>query len=245
VDTNAQLGKRPIGFASGQAAADILGFTPRWQFVDAALFADAPWSGICAVYATEGGRSTFAGTGWLAGPATVVTAAHVIAGAARGNGDAGFAVRFPGEVAAVAVLDALYHPDYQGRPGDLFDPFDVGVLRIADGGRAPLAIDGRLAPSSVDVPGYPAAAEGRLVVDGRDAVPRPHGLVLHGADTAVGHSGAPVLASAAPGQARSVVALHIQGYAGNPDAVSFPQHNLALAIVDAIADFIDAHRRSA
>jgi hypothetical protein len=246
VNTNADLGKRPIGFKGGQAAADFVGLNPRWQPVQAAMLAMLPWSSICAISITRADSTELAGTGWLAGPATVITAAHVIASASHGNGDLGFQVRFPGTGLVSTALDAHFHDRYRGDPGDLFDPFDIAALRIEDPGLPALPIVQPVpALDSVEVAGYPGMAHGTLVTHSAGAVRLANGLVLHTADTKDGHSGAPVLATAGPGQERVVVALHVQGYEGNPEAGSFPEHNVALALEKALADFVRVHLRAA
>lgn len=241
MDTHSRLGKRPIGFSSGQAMADALG-TPAWRPVDTALLSTQPWASICAISVVAGDHIDLAGTGWLAGPSTVITAAHVVANAVRGNGAIGFQVRFPGNGITSTALDAHFHDKYRGDPAEFFDPFDIAALRIADPGLPSLAMAGPgSAADAVEVAGYPPAEEGRLVLDTGSVQRLAGGVILHTADTHEGHSGAPVLVRAGADQQRVALALHVQGYRGNPEAARFPQHNVALALENELADFVRAH----
>jgi glutamyl endopeptidase len=215
---------------------------PRWHVVEPAKLVMAPWSSICAISITQGGSVQLAGTGWLAGPETVITAAHVIAGVSRGNGDLGYEVKFPGITAAVRALDAHFHERYRGDVNSLFDPFDIAALRIAPSGLASLPIaDNIPADTVVEVAGYPIIEQGRLVTHESRALRLTDGIVLHKADTKEGHSGAPVLITHEPGESRAVIALHIHGFKANPDEPRFPSHNVALAIETELAAFVRAH----
>jgi glutamyl endopeptidase len=241
VNTTANLGKRPIGFEP-KPAADFPGVNPRWHAVEHARLAMAPWSSICAISIAQGGSIQLAGTGWLAGPETVITAAHVIAGVSRGNGDLGYEVKFPGMSAAITALDARFHEKYRGDVNSLFDPFDIAALRIAPPGLAALPIaDNIPADAFVEVAGYPGSEHGILVTHDSRALRLNDGIVLHKADTKEGHSGAPVLITRGPGDSRAVIALHIHGFKANPDEVRFPEHNVALAIESELAAFVRAH----
>lgn len=241
VNTIANLGKRPIGFEP-RLAADFPGVNPRWHAVEQARLAMAPWSSICAISITQGGSVQLAGTGWLAGPETVITAAHVIAGVSRGNDSLGYEVKFPGISAAFTALDARYHERYRGNANSLFDTFDIAALRIAPPGLAGLAIaDNVPADAFVEVAGYPSIEQGRLVTHESRALRLSDGVVLHEADTKEGHSGAPVLITRGSGESRAVIALHIHGFKANPDESRFPSHNVALAIESELAAFVRAH----
>ena len=241
-------GNRPqAGLESGPAEPslrprDFPGLDPRWHRVEDAKLTISPWASLCAVRVTEGGVVRLAGTGWLAGPATVITAAHVVAGGTRGNGDRSFEVKFPGPGPAIPAHDAHVHERYRGDVTAPFDPFDVAALRIAPPGldRLPI-VDGAPTEASVEVAGYPQLEQGVLVTHQGRAFRPDDRLVLHNVDTKEGHSGAPVLLAGPARRDRVVIALHIHGFAANPFKHDFPDQNVALAIEHEIAAFIHAH----
>lgn len=239
MNTTAHLGKRPIGFEPG-LTSDFPGLNPQWHVVEPEKLAMAPWSLIGAISIVQEGSAQLAGTGWLAGPETVITAAHVIARASRANGDLHYVVKFPGIPAEITALDARFHEKYHGDANSLFDPFDIAALRIAPLELVGLPIADSVPPDTViEVAGYPSREQGRLVTHESRAVRLSDGVVLHKADTKDGHSGAPVLQGA--GEHRAVIALHIHGFKANPEASRFPDHNVALAIEGELAAFIRAH----
>lgn len=237
------LGKRPIGFAPiNMDEQDFPGLDPRWHLVQQPELGMAPWAAVCAISIVKEDGVQLAGTGWLAGPATVITAAHVIAEMNRGSSDFALQVRFPNAGVAIPVADAHMHEKYRGDVDAKFDLFDVAALRIEPAAVTPLTIAAAPQEALIEVPGYPAPAHGNLVTHEASALrPDDRRLVLHAADTKDGHSGAPVLLTDLPPPNRSVVALHIHGFKANPFDVQFPAHNVALAMDGEIVDFIRAH----
>lgn len=230
-------------FENGIPLQDFPGIDPRWrQIVDEDL-RTAPWASICAVGIVDHGRVRPAGTGWLAGPTTVITAAHVVTELGGSAGDLGLQVSFPAAAAPVDVTDIHVHELYRGDIDSRFDPFDIAALRIERVEHAPLPIASALpSDATVEVPGYPFLAGGSLVTHEATAVlPDGSGLLLHQADTKDGHSGAPVLLSGGSPVQRAVIALHIHGFKANPFAAQFPAHNVALVIDEEMNAFVRAH----
>lgn len=247
---NGSRGHRPVGFApsgSGSSAPvhmDFAGLNPRWRPVPEAELGRMPWAALCAIQVVQDGALQSAGTGWLAGPRTVITAAHVIAGATRGNKGLRFRVTFPSGDAVIEALDAHMHDNYVGDTNLLFDAFDIAALRIPPVERTALAIAGGLeADTQVEVAGFPASADGKLVTHQGNAHRLDPQVVLHKADTREGHSGAPVLLADADGR-HAVAALHIHGFLANPNDEQFPRHNVALALREDLVAFIRAHLQS-
>ncbi|QBE66043.1 trypsin-like serine peptidase [Pseudoduganella lutea] len=239
---NENLGRRPIGYRP-PLGEDVAGL-PGWKPVPALSFASVPFCSICTVEIIENGHSEPVGTGWLAGPATVITAGHVIERDDRGNGRRAFAVRFPGESAPITVLDAKVHAQFGNSGPAAFDQFDIAALAIAPTGRPALLISSPGGDIEVEVPGYPnpgGIEPGTLFTHRAQAATHSPRVLLHAVDTARGHSGAPVLQVSGNTLTGTVIALHTQGHAANPDAEAHPRHNVALVLAGALEEFIQAH----
>ena len=213
---------------------------PGWRRVPSAELSTVPWNALCLVQVRDqfGPRET--GTGWLAAPHTVVTAAHVVADALSAPG---FAVRltFP-FTAPVDAIECIVHESHGKASGSPFDPFDIAALRVDIAGASSLgresltAADGR-----VEIGGFPEQEAGALVTHVAP-MKRLDGVVrLHPLDTAGGHSGAPVFSRAEAGST-AVIATHIGNFNTNP-APALGQWNVALLMRRELQDFIETRVR--
>jgi glutamyl endopeptidase len=242
--TTFSRGKHPIGFVQDRIRLqEFPGLDPRWRTLVDEDLSSPPWASICAISIVHGERAQLAGTGWLAGPTTVITAAHVIGASSKAGSDFGLQLKFPTARASVDVIAAHVHEHYRGDIESRFDPFDIAALRIDPVELTALRIAEALPPAAtVEVPGYPSSEEGRLVTHEARAIrPEDGRLVLHQAHTKEGHSGAPVLLSGLPPADRSVIALHVHGFQANPFESQFPAHNVALVMTEEMILFIQAH----
>ena len=192
---------------------DIIG-VPDWTTVSVGQLQQTPWRSICAVVISSSGQPVARGTGWLAGPRTVITAAHVIAAVAPGAGRSA-AVTFPatGTIATTQSLEA--HASFGGGTG--VDVFDIAALHFPTDLGPPLSpFAFGLSSTTVIVAGFPFGPTDDFKTDSKDAVKSVlfPDLLLHRCDTLGGHSGSPVVIADGSGR---VIGLHVHEDDANPD----------------------------
>jgi V8-like Glu-specific endopeptidase len=206
---------------------------PAWHEPTGSLLA-LPYAAIGIVRVLQDGEVAAFGTCWRIASDTAITAAHVVR-AAQGPG-VSFRIDFPDERMA-EVTRVVVPDDYRGR--EPFDEWDVALLRLRTGTR-PFLVLGAQVPADVQLVGFPASSHA-MVESGGDALAPDDTLLLHRADTSAGHSGGPLLMSAAPGSVPAVVGIHIGGFSSNPLAAPHPRRNVALALRPSLRDFIRTH----
>ena len=217
-------------------AFDLIDVRPRWQLLDAATARTFPYGAVGAL--RERRSMELAGTAWLVGAHTAVTAGHAVFDELE--------LQLPGETEAIVVADRAIHPEFAGSGRDRLDLHDVAVLRLARPASAnPLSLGSPGAPSpTVEVPGYPDSLQGKTLVTHQASANLPgDGLLLHRADVQPGHSGAPVLLPG-PAGAIQAVGIHVGGFNLNPHGATIRRHNTALLITGTLASFIDRQLRA-
>lgn len=205
-----------------------------WQIVPPSTLRQLPFAAIGRLELYDQGGLLGAGTAWLVGRGTGVTAAHNFRPPAGGTIRAVKLV-LPGLGVTVAVADARLHPNYRGQ-GVVADPWDIAAIRI-DPLDAPMLGLAAAPPSGVfpvRIAGFPSGQQA-MVVHGAKALRAAAGLLLHKVDTSGGHSGAPVLQGGG-----SALGLHVGGFASNPMPQHYPS-NTALPLGAELTTFIEAH----
>lgn len=182
-----------------------------------------PWRCICHLVADGLHDQQVLGTGWMAGPRTVLTAGHNIFSHKLGREASRISV-VPGRQVDVAPFDFFrssrfdVHPRWRSA-GD--ENFDLGVIWLneAVGERVGWFGFGSRTDSSlqdllVNTSGYPA--DKRMGTQwfnaGRISDIRPR-VLQYGLDTEAGQSGSPIF-TASPEGDRTVIAVH--AYGGDP-----------------------------
>lgn len=217
-----------------------------------------PFQMICSIEHDVGGVFTPVGTGFLVGPSTVVTAAHVLF-------DAGAALD-PPRVRVIPARDGdgappfgaficardkyMFHPAWKGaqkpetdcaaihlpqRVGDI-----VGRFKVASFANARL--EGRMIniagyPADVGIPGQFAPERRQLWHHANQLSALQPKRIFYSTDTSPGQSGAPAYLWPDPGGeqgAHTVVGVHAYGSEESPDGRS----NSATRISDEIAAMI-------
>jgi len=209
---------------------------PNWIEVPSDRCKALPFAAIGLVRVVRNGTELERGTCWLASPNAAVTAAHVVA---RWR-EPGVTVHvdFPDPKETVKVSEISIPMGYGNATG-AYDPFDMALLRLPSGQRPNLdrqPVD----VSTVRVIGYPFTEGATLMESAGDGVMPDSVLLLHSADTAAGHSGAPVFGTLG-GPMASVIGLHISGFNGNPYKVQYPRYNVALTLRPELQAFILQH----
>jgi hypothetical protein len=204
---------------------------PTWVEVLADQAAELPFRAIGRVRILRGSIEQGQGTAWLASANTIVTAAHVAV--FFGRPGIRLELVLPGLEVTEPVLEAKLPPAFAGTP---FDPWDVGVLRLSPASRRSLPrAPGTAVEREVRLVGFPDAVIGMVV--GSGAALLLGQVLLHRADTLVGHSGAPVLATSGPAAGRAI-GVHVGNFNVNPHADQHPRHNVALALRPELEEFV-------
>jgi V8-like Glu-specific endopeptidase len=188
-----------------------------------------PWRMICSL-AITGPRGNFVGTGWFAGPKTIITAAHCLYEVTQMGGWAIEISIYPGrddndfpyQTRSSQFEVPQEWIDSQGREAD----YDYGVIHLSE----PLgeeigwfsvafANDKKLKGTRVNISGYPgdlAGNYGSYQLFHDDNIPHDGvapNRFYYTIDTAGGQSGAPVWIELG-GDQRQVVGIHTYGFGG-------------------------------
>lgn len=222
------LGHDPFGPRRFVGTEDIIGVAPGWRSLSDSDASRLPYSAICRILVFRNGSLLAAGTGWLVGAATVITAAHVVNAK---NADVVVEFRSPSSDRHLAI-DVQMHRFFASRdafrPGS---PHDVAALRIpVQLARTPLRI-AQPGGLKVEVAGFPDLAGAFFVTDVGDLLRIERGYLSYQADTEGGHSGAPVMV-----QGRAV-GLHLGGFSINP--FSGAAANTGLALSGEVLSFVN------
>lgn len=207
-----------------------------------------PWRSIChleIIY--ESGRRAY-GTGWMAGPDTVITAGHnVLSQEGDGWATGGITIS-PGRNSSILPFDETYAVAIDALSGwqDSFDSrFDLGVLKLADSklglrtgwfGYTVLSDQDMLTAPIVNNAGYPGRTKPFATqwFDASRIRSFTNSFIKYRLDTEAGQSGSPIFFTNFEGQ-RLVVATHVYGS---------QQSNLGLRINDNIFKTMDGWVKS-
>lgn len=153
-------GRRDTPLGGPGILENIIGTDERTRITDTK---DPPWRTICAL-AIEAPFGSFVGTGWFAGPRTIVTAGHVVWDDAEMGGWATSITVTPGQSGTTAPFGSVtttsfeaLHPWLEARDAD----HDVGVIHLDhDVGDSWFGVaspdDADLQAAMVNISGYPA-----------------------------------------------------------------------------------------
>ncbi|MGJ7546314.1 trypsin-like serine peptidase [Variovorax sp. LT1R16] len=167
------------------------GEMPMWKKIDELRLRTSPYAGICEIL-IDGQRR---GTGWLAMPGLVVTAAHVL------QAEESCEMFFPASVVPMRSRSicriGAFDASVAGSTSDL-----ACIAMSEPAGVAPLKMAAEATPSAVTAIGFPGST-GPLVEHTGDARLFRQDFLAHSAHTGVGHSGCPVFVDG------FVVGLHL------------------------------------
>lgn len=210
------------------------------------------WRMICSLE-IRGPAGMFVGTGWFAGPRTIVTAGHcimasIMGGAAisiavipgRNGSDEPFGRKISTNFSATNLWIANQDPD-----------FDIGCIHLSEsfdphpGWFATEVVDAaELQGFHVNVAGYPADKGGdKMYHDARQVLATTDRRVFYDVDTMGGQSGAPVWLHKAPGHPPVVVGIHAYGEGGTPASLGIEANSAPRIIPEVfqlIADWVAA-----
>ncbi len=185
----------------------------RREYVPGSELGAMPYASICRIWS-----DTSEGSGFVAGPGLVLTAAHVLHNALSRT------VTFADGLEFTVGSDSFaIHPSYQSEG----DRFDIAAIRLdphALAGRQPIAIltasDELTERSECEVAGYAAGfatmvrhrVSGARNAEGEFAVRTSGGQVHHRIDTSRGQSGAPILVRPGNGSGTfAAIGVHTYG----------------------------------
>ena len=212
-------GRRPPATATTFIPERVFGEGPIWARVPDT--STVPWRSICHLEITYPDNSTAFGSGWFAGPDTVITAGHNVF--SHDNGGWAQHVRVvPGRDGNFAPFDETYAVQADVLPGWEASGeahYDLGMLKTADArigratgwfGYAVFADDDLAAMPLIQSAGYPAETRPFATqwYDAGRAQAYSATLIKYRVDTEQGQSGAPIFFSNHSGQ-RWVVATHV------------------------------------
>lgn len=208
-----------------------------WAPVPPAMWQRLPYAAIGRLELYDQSGLFGAGTAWLVGRGTAVTAAHNFR-PPGGGATREVRISFPAAGRYVLASDARIHPQFRGQ-GAAADPWDVACVQLPALELPALSLNDPGPPPAIpaEVPGFPNGQS--VMVSHVARAFRAHGqLMVHSVDTATGHSGAPMLDPRAPA---SAIAIHVGGFASNPFASRFRSANTALPMRPALVAFIQDH----
>lgn len=202
-----------------QGLESVIGDDDRVPVDDVTTF---PWRMVCALQITGRNGLTVPGTGWLAGPSTVITAGHCVFDALGLGGLADHIIVFPGRQTLqppLAVAASNFRPHARWRDfGDL--EFDIAAIKLpsslgselgffAASAREPAHLRAHVA----HVSGYPQVpGNGEQQFHSRQSVTAVlDRRLFYTVDTSEGQSGAPVWIVDVDGGPPQVVGVHTYG----------------------------------
>lgn len=223
----------------------VIGVDNRTRVLETEL---PPWRMICALR-IDAPLGVFLGTGWLAGPSTVITAGHCVFDSVQMGGWARKITVTPG-------LNGAQQP-YPSIPATRFSTvsewhndrdadFDYGAIFLPDPIGAELGYfgtasvpDAELANARVNVSGYPGDRGNGVEQwfhQNRVLATAPRRL-YYDVDTAGGQSGAPVWLQPEDGSPPVVIGIHAYGVGGTPGYLNIVA-NSSPRITDDVTDQI-------
>lgn len=196
----------------------LIGSDDRIKIRETAHF---PWRPICSLRIRTGDGDYFSGTGWLAGPRTIITAGHCVYLPTMGGWAKEIEI-VPGHDAHERPFGTLVSTEFQTVRGwiqDLDRQFDYAAITLPPGrdleevGHFGFAVydEASLLGAYLNVAGYPTDKPlGTLWWAARKAKRVKRGAIYYDIDTTGGQSGAPVWRLDAQGR-RLVVGIHTNG----------------------------------
>lgn len=242
------VGKSGEPIPTGTGLLSVIGADERKRIRDTEL---SPFRMICSLRITAP-WGEFVGTGWFAGPRTIVTAGHCVFDRQQMGGWAKTIEVTPGR-------DGDEEPELGPYIAKRFssvdtwlesrDPdFDIGAIHLEEpaGDKAGwfgigALSDDELTNSYINVSGYPAMpgggrqqwwAKNRV----RAVTPR---RIFYDVDTSGGQSGAPVYRYEAEGGEPQVIGIHAYGIGGTPAAINL-EVNSAPRMIPEVVEQIQA-----
>ena len=224
----------------------IIGTDDRTRILETTL---SPWRRICALEMEGSNGAGFIGTGWLAGPRTIVTAGHCVHHPDMGGWARTIRVA-PGRNGNELPFDQITAKRFSSIDAwtGAHDPdFDYGCIHLdADLGETTgwFAIaalsDAELARRRVNISGYPGTPG-----FGREQWFHSNGVlrttdrrVFYDVDTTAGQSGAPVWIYLDGSDDPLVVSIHAYGVGGTPPSLKI-EANSAPRIIPEVAKLIE------
>lgn len=235
-------------FVQVGALETVIGVDERERILDTDLF---PWRMICALRMRAEGGGGAIGTGWLAGPRTIVTAGHCVHDMRFFGGWADRIEVSPGRDRAdfpFGTVTATRFSSVDKWVADADPDFDIGCIHLDEplGDRVGWFSIGSLGPSElrshfVNVSGYPSdRGRGQEQYFHRNRILNVGDRrVFYDVDTFGGQSGAPVWIHENEGDPPLVVAIHAYGVGGTPGRLDITA-NSAPRIIPEVFDQIVA-----
>ncbi len=206
-------------------AESVIGIDTRERILETDL---APWRMICALRMFADGGGSAIGTGWLAGPRTIVTAGHCVHHMGFFSGWADTIEVSPGRDGSefpFKTVTAKRFSSVDRWVNDADPDFDIGCIHLDEdlGSSIGWFSIGSLQPKELDshmvnISGYPGDRGG-----GTEQYFHKNRILHVGArrifydvDTAGGQSGAPVWIHEKQGDPPLVVGIHAYGTGGTP-----------------------------
>jgi glutamyl endopeptidase len=240
------VGKRGAPLLSpgaGISLETVIGADERTRILDTE---DAPWRMVCAL-AIEGPWGNFVGTGWLAGPRTIITAGHCVYETKQMGGWAKKIVISPGrdrdefpfgsiesdQFSTTNIWKSKEDPDFDVAAIHLKEPLGerLGWFQVAS------LTDDKLQDFMVNVSGYPGDrgqgteqwwARNRI----RAVTPR---RIFYEVDTFGGQSGGPAYILESEDKPPVVVGIHAYGVGGTPSNIPFQVNSAPRIIPEVVA----------
>jgi len=224
----------------------VLGTDSRVRIIDTDL---PPWNMICALR-LKGRTGTAIGTGWLAGPKTIVTAGHCVfhsgffggwvseveVSAGRNDDTFPFGTIKATRFSALEKWEASEDPD-----------FDVGCIHLDEALGSKTKVFAVVSPPPetladfrVNISGYPSdrGAGKQQFFHSNNVLSVSQHRVFYDVDTFGGQSGAPVWIHESENAPPKVVAVHAYGTGGTPFDMGI-KANSAPRITPALFDIIE------
>lgn len=225
----------PAGTGPRLGMRTVLHDDERTQVEDTGV---SPWRMVCHLQ-IEGPFGSATGTGWFAGPRTVVTAGHCVFNP-DGLGGMATSIRVSpgmGGVGAFGSYDAtrFVATDAWRTRQDLGS--DIGAIQLdaVPGQPDPGSVtgwfgiaaltDGRLQDAMVNISGYPAAMPNQQWHARNRITGVTSQRLLYAVDTSVGQSGGPAYIVDRPGGTPVVVGVHAHGVENMPDGFGAPANS--------------------
>lgn len=240
------VGKRdkPILPPAGRITFEtVLGLDERTRIRDTE---GPPWRMICALE-IDGPWGAFVGTGWLAGPRTIITAGHCVYDSTQMGGWAREIVISPGRDGDERPFSSLKSEKFStvDRWRSNQDPdFDIAAIHLKEPLGETLGwfqvaslADDQLLNYMVNVSGYPGTPGGgteqwwaRNRV--REVTPR---RIFYDVDTSGGQSGGPVYTYESEDKPPVVVGIHAYGVGGTPPNIPMQVNSAPRIITEVVA----------